>query len=751
MIRTRHLLLKLFLTAALAAALCIIYLDAKITSTFSDKMWELPAEVYARPLELFVGARVSRDDLAYELAALGYRTVTSVRNPGEVVQRGDSFEIFTRGFSFPGERESARRIKLEIRNARVSVLSAGGRKIELMRLDPVHIGGIYPSHGGDRVLVRLADVPESLRLGLLSIEDRGFYEHWGFSISGIARAALSNFRSGQVVAGGSTITQQLVKNYYLTPERTLIRKLTEVLMAVLLEMHYSKEEILESYINEVYLGQEGPRAIHGFALASRHYFDTPLDQLSLHQQALLIGMIKGPSLYNPLRNPERARARRDVVLNVMAEQGVISEEHAVIAEALPLGLNSHKRVQGSFPAYLDLVRRQLRREYREEDLATLGLRIFTSFDPPLQRQVERSTSAIMEQLDGGGELQTATVVTRFDTGEVAAVVGGRKVRYAGFNRALDARRPAGSLLKPAVYLAALERPDQYTLATPVSDSSVSVAGPGGQTWEPRNFDRVSHGEVLLHRALTKSYNLATARLGMEVGLDAVVDILRRLGIEGSIPQVPALTLGAGEYSPMDMTAMYQAIAAGGFRMPLRSIRDIVDAKGSPLRRYPLEYDRTVDLQSMHLLHYALREVVREGTGRGVYNYLKDDFEVAGKTGTTNEGRDSWFAGFSGDLLAVSWIGHDDNAATGLTGSSGALKVWAHFMARASNRSLAYRMPDGIETHWVEDKQGLATGEGCPNARMLPFIKGSEPAGSTGCKPRKSGVVDWFQSLFGRDN
>ena len=750
MIRTRHILLKLFVIGLLLGGLILIYMDARITSTFIDKMWELPAKVYARPLELFAGAGLTTDDLVYELEVLGYRKVTTPRNPGQVSRNRNRFEVYTRGFEFPGDREPARRVLIELSGDRVKRLSAAGKRIDLMRLDPVRIGGIYPSHGEDRVLVRLDDVPQTLRQGLLAVEDRSFYQHWGFSIVGIARAAFSNLRSGQVVAGGSTITQQLVKNYYLTPQRTIVRKLTEVLMAVLMELHYNKDQILESYINEIYLGQEGPRSIHGFALAARHYFDIPVEQLGLHQQALLVGMIKGPSLYNPLRNPQRALKRRNVVLDVMAGQGVISAEHATVAKAMPLGLNNNRRIRDSFPAFLGLVRRQLRQEYRDEDLTTLGLSIFTSFDPLLQRQLERSTTVIMDQLDAAGELQSATVVTRFDTGEVAALVGGRRVRYAGFNRALDARRPAGSLLKPAVYLAALEQPRRYNLATPLDDTALQIKGAGGKLWQPRNFDRQSHGDVLLYRALAKSYNLASARLGMDLGLDTVVDMLGRLGLEVDVPRVPALTLGAGEYSPLDMAAIYQTIAAGGFRMPLRSIRDIVDAYGTPLKRYPLEYDRTVSLQAMHLLHYALRAVVREGTGKGVYRYLPDSFDVAGKTGTTNNGRDSWFAGFSGDLLAVSWIGRDDNGGTGLTGGSGALKVWAHFMARASERSLGYRMPDGIEPHWIDDRNGYLTGKGCPHSRMLPFITGSEPRKSTNCSPRKSGIVDWFQSLFGGD-
>ncbi len=748
MFKTRHLLLKLLTVCLVIGGGYLVYLDARITTTFTEKMWELPAKVYARPLELYAGASLAPDDLAYELEILGYRKVGHVTGPGQVARNRGRFEIYTRGFDFVGEREPARRVLIDLAGSRVDAISEAGRPVDLMRLDPVQIGGIYPSHGEDRVLVRLGEVPPTLVKGLLATEDQRFYQHWGFSVTGIARAAFHNMQSGRVVAGGSTITQQLVKNYYLTPERTLVRKLNEVLMAMLLELHYGKDQILESYVNEVYLGQEGPRAIHGFALAARHYFDTSLEHLDLAQQALLVGMIKGPSLYNPQRNPERAKTRRNVVLDLMAEQGVVTQAEADAAKAKSLGLNRARRVRDNFPAYLELVRRQLRLEYRQEDLATLGLSIFTAFDPIVQRQLELSTTSVLDQLDKSGQLQAASVVTRVDSGEVAALVGGRRVSYAGFNRALDAARPAGSLLKPAIYLAALERPTHYSLASMVPDEEFAVQLPDGDIWEPRNFDRMAHGPVLLYQALANSYNLASAKLGMELGIDAVVDMLRRLGVEGYIPPVPAVTLGVGEYAPIDLAAMYQTIAAGGFRTPLRSIRDIVDARGEPLRRYPLEYDRTVSLQAVNLLHYALRAVVREGTGKGVYRYLPEEFDVAGKTGTTNDGRDSWFAGFSGDLLTVSWIGRDDNGGTGLTGSTGALKLWAHFMARASHRSLAYRMPDGMETAWIDAETGQLTGEGCPNARLMPFITGSEPRQRSNCSGRKNPLRDWFQSLFG---
>jgi penicillin-binding protein 1B len=747
--RSQHRLLKLLAACGVLLALALVYLDARISSTFSERMWELPAKVYARPLELYPGAALAAENLLWELETLGYRAVQRVRQPGQYQRSGASLTVYTRGFDFADGREPARRIRLRIDGGRVSELAADEAALPLMRLDPLQIGGIYPRHGEDRLLVRLPDVPRTLIRGLLAVEDRRFYQHWGFSLSGMGRALLSNVRSGRVVAGGSTITQQLVKNYYLTPERTVWRKLTELAMALLLELRYPKDAILESYLNEVYLGQEGARAIHGFALAAEHYFQTPLWQTGLHQQALLVGMIKGPSLYNPLRHPERALERRNVVLDAMQAEGVINAEQALLAKAMPLDVNRRPRLADAFPAFLDLVRRQLRQEYREQDLASLGLRIFTTFDPLLQRELERSTESAMQRVDPDGTLETASVVSRVDSGEVAALVGGREARYAGFNRALDARRPAGSLLKPAIYLAALSRSERYTLATPLADTPLVVDLPDGTQWQPRNFDRDFRGELPLFLALAESRNVASVRLGLELGLPEVVRTLRALGLQTALPEVPALMLGAGEYAPIDLLGMYQTIASGGFRMPLRSIRDIVDAEGRPLRRYPLNYERTLDTRAVHLLHYALRASVHEGTARGLARYLSDDFAVAAKTGTSDAGRDTWFAGFSGDLLAVSWIGSDDNRSTTLTGSNAALHVWGEFMAQAATRPLAYRMPDGVAVHWVQLANGARSAPGCEGARLLPFIEGSEPRRLLDCEGRRRNTVrDWFQKLFG---
>lgn len=744
---SRSFILKLLLVCGVSGGLLLVYLDALVSTTFTDRRWEIPARVFARPLELYPGRNIGLDELNYELELLGYRDVSALRAAGQKSRQGQTLSLYTRSFSFPDGHAPARRAVLEFSGKALRRISANGKSLDLLRLEPVQIGGIYPRHQEDRLLLKLEQTPVTMRAALLAVEDRRFYQHWGVSPTGIARAAYANFQAGRLVQGGSTITQQLVKNYYLTRERSLIRKGTEVLMALLLESHFGKDEILQAYMNEVFLGQDGPRAIHGFGLAARHYFDQPLQEIGIHQQALLVGMVKGPSLYNPLRHPARATERRNTVLTVMRDQGVINEAEYVVATAMPLGLSQRTRVMNTYPAFLDLVRRQLRRDYREEDLSSRGLSIFTSFDPLLQRQAERSIAAVLDGLDPEAALETAMVVTSFDNGEVRALIGGRRPRFAGFNRALDAVRPAGSLIKPVVYLTALEQTNRWTLASLLDDGPITVKLDAKNEWSPRNFDRESHGNILLHKALSKSYNQATARLGMELEVERVQDQLRRLGVKREQPDVPSMLLGAGGLAPLDVAALYQTIAAGGFNLPLHTIRDVVAADGEVLQRFPLEYERVASIQSMHLLHYALREVVREGTGRGVYRYLPADFSVAGKTGTTNDNRDSWFAGFSGDLLAVNWVGRDDNAATGLTGAGGALKIWAHFMAASSRSSLAYRVPDGIDHYWVDEATGKLSGENCVGARLLPFVSGSQPQQRSNCIKTSSRIVEWFRELF----
>lgn len=750
-------LFKLSLVGLLCLAVLLIYLDASIRQQFEGKRWAIPAKVYARPLELYQGRSLSVEDLKLELDQLGYRTVQSPKQPGEVSIWKNRAVVYNKGFQFSDGDEAARLMTLTFNGRTLSQLSnANGQPIALARLEPVVIGGIYPANNEDRELVQLEDVPQALIDSLISVEDRNFYHHHGISIKGIARAMWNNLRAGQVVQGGSTLTQQLVKNFFLTSERSIWRKLLEAPMAMLLELHYSKDEILEAYLNEVYLGQSGARAIHGFGLASEYYFGRPLNTLSTEQLAMLAGLVKGPSYYDPRRHPERATQRRNLVLNLLAQQNYLSAAEADKAAAQPLGVIAKKRlVKGAYPAYLDLVKRQLRRDYPEDALNSEGLKIFTSLDPVVQAKAEASlaqVSGILERHHGNNlqKLEGAVVVGHSQTGEVVAVVGSRDSRYQGFNRAVDAVRPIGSLVKPAVYLSALENSQDYTLITPIQDQPIKVETENGELWEPSNFGHKAHGEVALHEALSHSYNLATARLGLELGMENIIDTLNRLGVKRTIPPYPATLLGSLSLSPLEVMQVYQTIAANGFETPLRTIRSVATATGEEVNAYRFELEQAFDPGVIHLLQYNLQETVREGTAKSVYNRFPETLRLAGKTGTTNDQRDSWFAGFTGDYLAVVWLGRDDNKPTPLTGSSGALQVWSDFMIDLHPASYESLMPDNVVYHWVDEVEGTLSAEGCEGARLVPFIKGSEPQQQGRCTggPGFDGIKDWFTRLFG---
>lgn len=724
----------------------LIYLDAQVRYRFRERIEQMPARVYARPLQLSAHTRLTASDLAFELGLLGYRSSGDTRQPGSYQRYGEQFDIHTRGRNIGGQKQQPLRFKIAFSGDRVRNLqSISGKALDHVLLDPIEIGSIYPRHREDRVLAKLEDVPRSLVETLILIEDRHFYTHWGISPRAIARAFMANIKAGRTVQGGSTITQQLVKNVFLDNSRNLVRKGTEALMAPMVELHYSKDQILEAYLNEVYLGQEGPRSIHGFALASRHYFNRPLAELNPGQIAMLVGMVKGPSYYDPWRNPDNCRERRNLVLQVMADQLLISQAQADQWKKAGLDLAKSNAMEGVYPAYLDLVRRQLGRDYSDTELQTKGMQIFTSFDPILQRTAERSLAEVLKGQDKA--IEGAMIVTAVGSGDVVAVVGGRRMRFAGFNRAVDAVRPTGSLMKPVVYLAALENPQQYTLATVISDNPVEVAGRDGSVWQPQNFDHTSHGEVMLHKALAQSYNQAAARLGMEVGLKPVTKLAQRMGVARPIPLLPSVLLGAAEMSLLDVTALYQTIAAHGMNAPLRTITNITGPDGHLLARYPQHGEQVVDQRAMHLLHYSMMEVVREGTGRAVYQRLPPDYRVAGKTGTTDDLRDSWFAGFAGDYLAVVWLGRDDNKSAGLTGSTGALKVWSQFMARASHVPLSIEPPEGIVYLWIDENTGLRSKSICAGARYMPFIQGSAPEQSASCNTNLPSIWQWFRNIF----
>lgn len=740
----------------LSAILYTIYLDHIVQARFEGQRWAVPAKVYGRTLDLYPGASVTSKHLTQTLDGLGYRQVKHPNQPGYYSSYRGRFLLRTRAFHFPDIDRPSDYLEVVIDGQGVISLKRAGNgdPIGHYRIEPRLIGSLTSTHGEDRILLKRDQLPALLVNALIAIEDRNFYQHIGIDPIAIGRALWANLVAKRVVQGGSTLTQQLVKNFFLSADRTLWRKFNEVLMALILDWRYDKDEILEAYANEIYLGQQGGKAIHGFALASRFYFNRPLQELDLSRLATLVTLVRGPSAYDPRRHPQQAEKRRDLVLQLMVDQGVISQQQATQASDTPLSVEQGDRRSSGSPAFMDLVKRQLRRDYREEDLNAGGLRIFSTLDPWFQSRAEQAISQqlkVLEEAHGivKGTLQGALTLADVETGEVMALVGDRNPQFAGFNRALDAIRPVGSLIKPAIYLSALSQPNRYHLLSTLEDRPIRIKGANGEIWAPRNYDNLSHDQVTLQQALVESLNLATVSLGLSVGLESVIDNLHRLGIQRPLEPYPSLLLGAVSLSPLEMTQMYQTLANGGYSATLKSIRDVTDGQGKPLSRYPLSIESRVDTRAVFLLKHALNEVTRSGTAKALQWLLPGEVEVAGKTGTTDKLRDSWFAGFDRHRVAVAWVGRDDNAPTGLTGSSGAMRVWAKLMNGIGIAALQQDPPMGVDVLTIDPLSGLL-GEGCPQTTNYPFIAGSGPTSEASCAHSESLVDEgilWLQRLF----
>ena len=746
--------------------------DRIISEKLDTAIWDIPAKVYARPLELYAGQNLSARALAVELDELGYRQNLEIEDSKEtgsynLIQRpADAegipttrIEIHLREFDFADTSQPSQTIVVDIRNTTVTAVETASSEQgagQGFRLDPLLIGTLHSPHHEDRETLKLGQLPEGFIATLLAVEDKRFYSHFGVSIRGTLRALLANLKTGRKAQGGSTLTQQLVKNLFLNPEKTYSRKLREIGMALVLEWRYEKDKILELFINEVFLAQQGNRAIHGFGLASRYFFDKPLAETTLAESALLIGMIKAPSAFNPERNPERARERRNTVLTILENDGIIEAERAELMRSLPVEVASGDTAASSFKhhtAYLDLVQRQLVRDYSETALQSDGLRIFTNFNPAVQAAAERSLQRFRTRFARSHPdkdpsfLQTAIIVSDRATGEVQALVGGIDSRPGTFNRALDARRPIGSLAKVAVYLSALES-GGYTLGSILDDSRFELKLPNGDVWKPENFNRKVRGNVLLIDALAYSLNLPAARVAMDTGLENVVDTFHKLGIDSDIAALPSIALGTLELTPLEVNRMYQTIANDGFSQPQRAIRTVLDGEGQLSSQYAITMKQPFAPETLYLLQYALADVMLRGSGRSRLKQLQRDHFVAGKTGTTEGQRDSWFSGFAGDYQATVWIGNDDNIPTPLTGSSGALPIWTAMMREVSTRALNFGPRPGIEYVPIDPISGKRSSRSCSSVYLLPFIEGTAPDETVACAERKAGnrLQRWLQEL-----
>lgn len=708
-----------------------LYLNHEVGERFGQLQWQIPTRVYARPLEVAPGAALDAATLKTELDAASYREDGGER-PGTYARDGGRFTIASRGFNDVDGAVQPRRIEVSLAGGRIAAVRdlTSKKALRSARLDPARIATLYGQKQEERRLVRIEEVPELLVTGLQAVEDRDFNHHFGIDLSGMARAAFKNVAAGRAKQGASTLTQQLARSGLLGigQEQTLTRKGKEIIYALLIEARYDKRTILEAYFNQVYLGQRGSQAIHGVAAASEFWFGRDLRDLNTEQIALLIGIVRGPSYYDPRRNPERALGRRNFVLGEMLETGLIqqAEHDRAVKTPLEITQNPGNIAANRFPAYVDLIRRQLARDYPADALAGAGLSVMSGMSPAAQAQAEGAVARTLKSLDNKRRppLQAGLVVTDVHNGEVVAVVGSREFTQPGFNRAVEAQRPVGSLLKPFVYLLALARPSEFNLSTWIDDSPVTVKLGRGRNWNPGNSDGRSHGLVRMVDALAMSYNQATVRVGMQVSPEAIGELTQKLaGIQA--PNNPSLILGAVDQSPYAMAQLYQFLASGGEVQPLHAVRGVLDAQGKAVKRYDKEPApaQEGDAIAARLITIALQQAVTNGTGRQLIGDGLGKLQPAGKTGTSNDGRDSWFAGWTGDHLAVIWVGNDQNQTTGLYGATGAMRVWSAIFSRLPTAPLQVT-DKGLD--WQPVIGSNSTDAACAGARRFPFVAGFAP-------------------------
>lgn len=708
------------------------------------------------------GLSVEAIDLTGTLRRLGYREIAGpLKTPGQFRRGGDAWEIFLRAREDPGARRPALSIRLALEGLRVAGLdSADGGRLEEIELEPELLTGLGDTQGQLRRPVQLAAIPKHLITAVLAAEDHRFFEHRGVDARAIFRALWINLRRGGVTQGGSTLTQQLVKNLVLTPKRTWDRKIREAALALALERRYSKSEILEAYLNGVYLGQRGSLSIYGLGAAAQSYFGNNVERLTLSESALLAGMIRAPNSYSPIQHAERARERRDAVLRRMRDLGLIDESRFAQATRERIRVQRGTPPRLLAPYFVDYVRVQVEQSQADNDPPGSGLRIYTTLDPVLQRAAEGALSRGLDRLEGqwghlrrrdpAERLQGALVVLDPKTGEIRAMVGGRDYAASQFNRVTQARRQPGSAFKPFVYLAALGfgprgEPPHFTPVSLVEDRPLTLRY-GKETWTPRNYESRFEGTVTVRRALEQSLNAATVWLTEGVGLEAVIRAARQVGFTSPMVPVPALSLGSFEVAPIELAAAYVPFANGGERVTPTGLRAVVDREGGAIEPTPAAPAPAIRTDEAFLLTYLLTGVVERGTGAAA-RALGVQGPVAGKTGTTNDGRDAWFVGYTPRLVTLVWVGFDERDVLRLSGGQAALPIWADFMrtAMAVLPSGPFVPPPSIAFRDVDPTNGKLANHWCPVVVREAFLASTEPREV--CADHGPG--DFFKSFFRR--
>ncbi|MCL1114553.1 penicillin-binding protein 1B [Shewanella basaltis] len=740
------LIWKLTLVGLAVVTFYAIYLDQIIAQKFEGQKWHLPAQMFSRSMALYPGAAVNHPQLMAELKLLGYRKVANPRQVGEFSASSTRIELWRRPFLHPEGNQAEQRVMISFDSEGVSSVKrmSDKRELAVFHLEPVLLDRIIAGDGEDRLFVPAPQMPQSIIDALILVEDRSFYDHHGVNPLAIARAALVNISAGRTVQGGSTLTQQLAKNFFLSSERSIVRKVREALMALIIDFRYSKDEILEAYLNEVYMGQDKARGVHGMGLASQFYFGRPVGELTVSQQAFLVAVIKGPSYYNPWRYPERAQERRDLVLRLLMENDKLTVAQYKAAAESPLGLrSSQKSVHQKLPAFFAVVKQELRERYGDSLLQQSGVKVYTTLDPMAQEAAEKAVSSTMASLDKRAKnIQVGMVVTDKYTGGIAAMVGDKVPGYEGFNRAVEIRRPIGSLIKPFVYASALNQSDKFSLATPIDDKPITLKNEQGKTWSPKNFDKKFSGQVPLLTAIKDSMNVPTVNVGLAVGVDNVVSTLQKSGWDESVSPYPSMLLGAVNGSPLMVAQVYQTLADEGRYRKLTSITAVLDSQNQALDVSRAPSSQAIAPATDYLVQYAMNHVVRSGTAKRL-GAAFPGVRLAGKTGTSNDSRDSWFAGFDERNVAAIWVGQDDNSKTGLYGSSGAMAVYQAFLQQRPPLSLRMVPVNGVINGYFDRTTGVAKQGNCDNIISLPALETSyRPAENCG-EP-----LSWWQKLVG---
>ena len=674
-------------------------LEEKVVEKFEKPFSVFPSKIYSDSHLLYVGINVRLEELAEKLRRLGYfETATPPKRKGEyrILKQG-AVEIFLHDFDFPTEQRKGVPVRIALQGPMISRIEnlATGKEMFDLELEPELVTGLYERIWQERKLVKLADVPPLLVKAVLAVEDERFYSHSGIDPIGIMRAMWVNLRSMSFQQGGSTLTQQLMKNFFLTDERTLSRKIPEAVMALIAERKYSKDTILENYLNEIYLGQRGSQGIFGVSEAAQFYFSKSLDDLTVGESALLAGLIRAPNRLSPYRSTEGAIKRRNVVLAKMFDDRIITRKQYDIALHEKLPDRPLVKVTNDAPFYVDYLRRELDENYSNAVLTKDGLRIFSSLDLQLQRKAERALVEGLKKLEAthpalrrkgdDDNLEGAIVVVRPQTGEIKAMVGGRNYQKSQFNRVFQAKRQPGSIFKPFVYLAALMYGGQsgvrYTPDTVLNDSQFSWSY-DGKEWQPNNYNNEYFGAVTFRRALESSLNSATGRVAQDVGIRRVREIAQRLGIQSALPAVPSLALGAAEVTPLEVAVAFSTIANGGVRTRPLAVKLVMDQNTQPLEKRDVRVEQVIEPQLAHMMNNILKGVLDRGTAAAARR-MGFTRPAAGKTGTTNDYKDAWFVGYTPDLLAVVWVGFDGQTKLNMSGAEAALPIWTEFMKSAT--------------------------------------------------------------------